>query len=208
MLEQGMTIISSVGRNDYAIRKVLQQFGGKKVYIVHTPVDAIDDEQMKLEITRNVSRIREFYDVDEVTIDLYDFYGNMRKFNSLIASIDGNIIADVTGGDPCVSQALLYSCLVSRKASIKIVYVKRPEHAGTDAIIPYPLLPCLTERQHEFVIAMKNGATIDAMMAEMSTTRSNTWNIANSLQDIGVVKIVKENGRVIPAYPGNIYIKE
>nr|MDO8115101.1 hypothetical protein [Candidatus Sigynarchaeota archaeon] len=204
-------IVSSIATGDYAIRKVIQVFGGEKVIAIHTPVASIDDEQMKLSIARNVARVRQLLEVEEMEVDLYDFYGNVRKFNRLLDSYPGyRIVCDITGGDKCVSDALLYASLLSKIEDLVILYVRRVEHStkSHEDIIQYPRMPCLTDRQREFMESLGNGKTISEMAAVLSTSRSNTWNIANALQDLGIARIEKGTERVVPAFPGNIYSKE
>ena len=204
-------IISSIATGDYALRRVIKAFGAEKIIAVHGPIDEIDDEQMKLEITRNVARIRDLLDVEELIAPLYDFYGNVCKFNLVIDSYpEHRIVCDVTGGDKSVSDALLYSCLLAKRKDVIIVYVKRSEHADGSMmdIIQYPPLPCLTDRQRLFMELLNDGRTIGEMAAMLDTSRQNTWNFANSLQDMGIVNIEKGSERAIPAFPGNIYSKE
>nr|MDO8087948.1 hypothetical protein [Candidatus Sigynarchaeum springense] len=204
-------IVSSIATADYALRKVIQVFGGEKIIAIHTQIPSIDDEQMKLMITRNVARVRELLDVEELEVDLYDFYGNVRKFNHLLDSFPGyRIVCDITGGDKCVSDALLYACLLARRNDVVIVYVRRVEHSSRSeaAIIQFPPLLCLTDRQREFMERLGKGKLIGEMADALSTSRSNTWNIANALCDLGLTRIEKGTERIVPAYPGNIYSKE
>lgn len=204
-------IVSSIATADYALRKVIQVFGGEKIVAIHTPISSIDDEQMRLMISRNVARVRELLDVEEMEVTLYDFYGNVRKFNRLLNSFPGyRIVCDITGGDKIVSDALLYACLLARREEVVIVYVRRVEHSSRSEgdVIQFPPIPCLTDRQREFMERLGEGKLVGEMAAALSTSRSNTWNITNALCDLGMTRVEKGTERIVPAYPGNIYSKE
>jgi DNA-binding NarL/FixJ family response regulator len=104
---------------------------------------------------------------------------------------------------------MMYAMLLSGNQSIIAVYVKRPEDsAGNETdIIQLPPLPQITDRQREFMEKLGTGSTIGEMATALGTSRSNVWNLANALQDDGLVSIGKSNESVIPSFPGNVYMK-
>jgi hypothetical protein len=132
----------------------------------------------------------------------------VQKFNHLLSSFPGyRIVCDITGGDKSVSDALLYAALLSGNKDAIIVYVKRAEHGTGDEkdIIQFPQIPSITDRQREFMKKLGDGKGIGEMAMLLSTSRSNAWNLANALQDEGIVRIEKQSEMVLPSFPGNIY---
>ena len=208
---QRTVIISSIAQGSHAIQRLIRSFGSEKIIVIHSPIENINDEQMKLNINRNLSTLRSIVDIDrEIEISMYDFYNNVVMFGKLLAEFPGyRIVCDLTGGDRLVSISLLYAMLLSDNKNIIAVYVKRPEDSARDEtdIIQIPTLPPITDRQRDFMEKLGTGSTIGEIAAALETGRSNAWNLANALQDAGLVIIGKGNESVKPSFPGNIYMK-
>lgn len=208
MLGKKTVLLSSVARNDFALRKSLQLFGAVKVYVFRSPLDAIDDDVMRLDIKRNITKIREFYTVEEIEVDIYAFYENVKVAKRIIQDHpDDRVVIDVTGGDRAVAFALIYATLLlDRRNEIIMVYFKRPEHVGEDlSYVPLPHLPPLTERELEFMQKMGTEATVESIMKRIGTSKSYTWNVTNSLVKKGLIAIDKSTGIVTSKFPGNVY---
>jgi CRISPR locus-related DNA-binding protein len=201
-------ILSSVARNDFALNQCVKLFGASKIFIIHTDPTKTNDAEMRKNIELNLERIRAYgkSSVDEVVIDIYDFYGNARMFREIVnAHAKYRVIIDITGGDKCVTDAMIYAAIISPTADLTIVYFKREEDTrdGGPQYVIYPRVPDLSDRQKDFMFYLGDGDTIESMAVKMGTSKTNCWNHARSLAEKGLITI--ESGNVKPTYPSNIY---
>lgn len=202
------TIFSSVARNDFALNQSIKLFGASKIFVIHTDPDNTNDVEMRNNITTNLERIRAYGKaiVDEIVVDIYDFYGNARIFREKYAEhAKYRIIVDITGGDKCVSDAMIYASLISPVSDITIVYFKREDDTRENEpqYIIYPRVPELSDRQKDFMFYLGDGDVIESMATKMGTSKTNCWNHARSLSEKGLITI--ESGIVKPSYPSNVY---
>jgi CRISPR locus-related DNA-binding protein len=203
-------LISSVATDDEATKNCMKLFGSSKVIVVHTDPVKAKEKKMQEKILENLNRIREYIDteMEEIVVDIYDFYKNVQIFRQLIADHgDYRIILNVTGGDKCVSDAMIYASLIVNVPDVLMVYFKRKKDTinipVSNHFVVYPKIPVLPEKQEEFMFYLGNGDSINNMAEKLGTKKANCWNLARALSEKGLVSV--DSGMVTASYPENFY---
>jgi CRISPR-associated protein Csa3 len=184
------TLISTLYSFDSIVKAITQE----SIETLYLLVD--EGKQPKNQVDA-LKKIKETYskviEIKEFKIPVYDILKITKKSVTLIDSIKGKPIVNITPSRKTQAIGLLYACFKRSQNIKKIVYMTEENQE----LIPLPLLNFeLSDSQQTILKNVDDGTTITKLTTKSDLSRAMVYRILNTLKAKGLITDTNEGWKI------------
>jgi CRISPR-associated protein Csa3 len=186
----GKTLISTLYSFDSIVKAITQES-------IETLYLLLDEGAKPKNQIESLKKIKETYskiiEIKEYNIPVYDILKITKKCVTLIDSIKGRPIVNITPSRKTQAIGLLYACFKRSQNIEKIVYMAEENQE----LIPLPLLNFeLSDSQQTILKNVDDGTTITKLKTKSDLSRAMVYRILNTLKAKGLILDTTEGWKI------------
>jgi CRISPR locus-related DNA-binding protein len=186
----GKVLVSTLYSFDSIVKAITQE----SIESLYLLVDEGTKPKNQIEALKKIKdTYSKIIEIKEYKIPVYDILKITKKCVTLIDSIKGRPIVNVTPSRKTQAIGLLYACFKRSQNIAKIVYMAEE----TQELIPLPLLNFeLSESQQLILKNVDDGTTISKLTTKSDLSRAMVYRILNTLKAKGLIVDTNEGWKI------------
>ena len=186
----GKVLVSTLYSFDSIVKAITQE----SIESLYLLVDEGTKPKNQIEALKKIKdTYSKIIEIKEYKIPVYDILKITKKCVTLIDSIKGRPIVNVTPSRKTQAIGLLYACFKRSQNIAKIVYMAEE----TQELIPLPLLNFeLSESQQLILKNVDDGTTISKLNTKSDLSRAMVYRILNTLKAKGLIVDTNEGWKI------------